>query len=79
MKKFLKYFLRTVLLLFILFNIAAIFYAYKFTHFYDAGNTILKKQYEKTSWEKIRDALSGRNSFKLKILLFPTQLLKSFI
>jgi uncharacterized protein len=66
MKKILKYFLRTFLVLFILINIFAIFYAYKFTHFYDPENIVVKKRNEKTNLEKIADAFSGRNAFKLK-------------
>ena len=71
MKKSLKYILRVSLLLFIFFNIVAIFYAYKFTHFYEKTNTICKKQVSKTNWQKIKNALSGDNALKLKNSIIP--------
>src|ERR1700733_4437868 len=71
MKKNLKYFLRAAFVLFIIFNIAAIFYAYKFTHFYEPGNTIVKKPDTKTNWQRIMDALTGRNVLKFKNIISP--------
>ncbi|MGG9960115.1 alpha/beta hydrolase [Ferruginibacter sp. SUN106] len=56
MKKFLKYFLRTVLVLFILVNIITAFHAYKFTHFYDAA--------EAAPQNKAAAILLGINAFK---------------
>jgi alpha-beta hydrolase superfamily lysophospholipase len=71
MKKIVKYLFRILLFLFIFINIAAAFYAYKFTHFYDPENEVVKKYDAKTSWEKIKDALTGRHSIKLKNTVIP--------
>jgi alpha-beta hydrolase superfamily lysophospholipase len=56
MKRSWKIFLRTVLVLFILVNIITAFHAYKFTHFYDAGESI--------SQNKIQSILFGINAAK---------------
>lgn len=66
MKKVLKGVLRVVILLFILLNVIVIFHAYKFTHFYDAGDPSVKKQELKTGWDKTKDILFGFNTAKQK-------------
>jgi len=66
MKKLLKYFLRTALVLFILVNVITAFHAYKFTHFYDAGEVAVKKGGAKTGWDTTKDILFGINAVKQK-------------
>jgi alpha-beta hydrolase superfamily lysophospholipase len=56
MKRFGKILLRTVLVLFILLNIVTAFHAYKFTHFYDAGESIKQN--------KLQSMLFGINAAK---------------
>ncbi|MEI9957918.1 MAG: hypothetical protein WDM90_16820 [Ferruginibacter sp.] len=56
MKKFWKVFFRIVLILFILINIITAFHAYKFTHFYDAG--------EAAPQNKTKAMFLGINAFK---------------
>ena len=56
MKKLRKIFLRTILVLFVFVNIIAAFHAYKFTHFYDAG--------EATPQSKLKAIFLGINAFK---------------
>jgi uncharacterized protein len=64
MKRLLKILLRSVVILFILINIIVAFHAYKFTHFYDAGEVVVKKQEDKTSWDKTKEILFGINAVK---------------
>ena len=64
MKKILKVFLRSLLLLFILLNIVVIFQAYKFTHFYERNEVVIKKQENKTGWDISKDILFGANFVK---------------
>jgi hypothetical protein len=56
MNKLLKFFLRTLLVLFVLVNIVIAFHAYKFTHFYDST--------ESAPQNKIAAILLGINAFK---------------
>ena len=78
-KNSIKYLLKIFLCLFILINIAAIFYAYKFTHYSNPTETNIKKQDNKTTWDKIKDALLCKNAVKLKILLPQAKIFKLFI
>lgn len=64
MKSFAKLLLRTVIFIFILLNIVVAFQAYKFTHFYNPGEVVIKKQNEKTGWEKTQEILFGINAVK---------------
>ncbi len=64
MRRFFKFLLRTILILFILLNVVVAFHAYKFTHFYDAGEVVIKKQGDKTSWDKTKEILFGINAVK---------------
>lgn len=66
MKRLLKYLLRTVLFLFVFINAIVAFHAYKFTHFYDAAEVIIKKQEDKTGWDKTKEILFGINAIKQK-------------
>lgn len=64
MKKLFKVGFRIFLLLFVLVNVITAFHAYKFTHFYDAGEVIAKKQSEKTKWDITSDIFFGINVVK---------------
>ena len=66
MKRLLKYFLRTVLFLFVFINIVVAFHAYKFTHFYNNGEVVIKKNEDKTGWDKTKEMLFGINAEKQK-------------
>jgi alpha-beta hydrolase superfamily lysophospholipase len=56
MKKFLKYFLRTLISLFIVLNIATAFFAYKFTHFNDNGFNVAVSD-NSSSWHTAKTIL----------------------
>ena len=64
MKRFLKILLRTFMVLFVLINVIVAFHAYKFTHFYDTGEVVLKKQDDKSGWDKTKEILFGINAVK---------------
>jgi uncharacterized protein len=64
MKKILKFILKTVLVIFLLLNIIVAFHAYKFTHFYNNGEIAIKKQEDKTTWDKTKEILFGINAVK---------------
>ncbi len=66
MKKFLKIVLKSALAVFVLLNIIVMFHAYKFTHFYEAGEVPFKAEKDKTSWEKTKSLLFGFNMAKQK-------------
>jgi len=66
----------SVCLLFLLMNIAAIFHAYKFTHF-TSGNIKTKKPSELTMTEKISTALLGIDNPGPKNEILPTQNFKT--
>jgi alpha-beta hydrolase superfamily lysophospholipase len=57
MKRLIKILLCTLLFVFILINIITAFHAYKFTHFYNAGEIIVKQQ--QNGWDKTGDILFG--------------------
>lgn len=65
MKKITRYFLRVVLFLFVLVNIITAFHAYKFTHFYDADEVVVKKSADKTKWDIAKEVFFGINMVKL--------------
>ncbi len=64
MKKLLKILLGTFLVLLVLLNIVVAFHAYKFTHFYNPGEVVIKKQSDKTTWDITKDLLFGINAVK---------------
>ena len=66
MKSFARFLLRTIIFIFILLNVVVAFHAYKFTHFYNPGEVIIKKQNEKTGWDKTKEILFGINAEKQK-------------
>ena len=64
MKKLLKYGLRIFGVLFVLLNMITAFHAYKFTHFYDAGEEQVNKKVEKTNWDVASELFFGINAVK---------------
>ena len=64
MKKILKILLRTFIVLLVLINIVVAFHAYKFTHFYNPGEVVIKKQVDKSGWDITKDLLFGLNAVK---------------
>lgn len=71
MKRLIKISLSSVLTLFILLNIITAFQAYKFTHFYDAGEITVKQ--DKNGWDKTSEILFGINvEKKLNTILADT-------
>ena len=62
MKRLIKTFLRSLLIVFVLLNIITAFQAYKFTHFYDAGEVTVKL--DKNGWDKTGEILFGINVAK---------------
>ena len=64
MKRFLKILLKTVIVLFVLINVITAFHAYKFTHFYDYDEVTIKRQEDKSGWEKTKEVLFGINAVK---------------
>jgi alpha-beta hydrolase superfamily lysophospholipase len=66
MKRFFKILIRTAIVLFVLVNIIVAFHAYKFTHFYDNGTITIKKNEEKSGWDKTKEILFGINAVKQK-------------
>ena len=64
MTKSLKILIRSVIVAFILLNVIVAFHAYKFTHFYDNGSISVKKNDEKSGWDKTKEILFGINAEK---------------
>ncbi|HEY5408173.1 MAG TPA: alpha/beta hydrolase, partial [Ginsengibacter sp.] len=71
MKRFFKIFLWTFLILFILVNFISATNAYKFTHFYDSGEVVIKPENKKTTWNHISDILFGKDYIKKKNVPLP--------
>jgi uncharacterized protein len=66
MKRLIKILLRTFAVLFIFINVVSAFHAYKFTHFYNAGEITVKPDSLKSGWDKTKEALFGINFAKKK-------------
>ncbi|MBC7866617.1 MAG: alpha/beta hydrolase [Gloeobacteraceae cyanobacterium ES-bin-316] len=64
MKIFLKRLLKTLLVVFILFNIMVIFHAYKLTHFYDRTKPNTEAIAKKSTWNTTKAILMGANALK---------------
>lgn len=65
-KKNLKKFSWIILALFIFINISIAFHAYKFTHFYDAGEITIKTPGQKNFWDRTNELFFGYNFIKQK-------------
>ena len=66
MTRFFKILLRSIVIVFVLLNVIVAFHAYKFTHFYNNGEITIKKQEDKTGWDKAKEILFGINAVKKK-------------
>jgi uncharacterized protein len=66
MKKIFKSLLIIVAVFFVFLNVVVMFHAYKFTHFYEAGEVIRKAEKDKTGWDKTKEMLFGFNTPKQK-------------
>lgn len=76
MKRLLKIFLWTFLILFILVNFISATNAYKFTHFYDPGEVHVKAQNEKNFGDHIKEIFFGNNFIKKKNIPIPASFSK---
>lgn len=65
MKRIFKIILKTVLVLFVLLNIITAFHAWKFTHFYEAGNEAEVKT-SKSAWQVTKEIFFGIKAMKKK-------------
>jgi alpha-beta hydrolase superfamily lysophospholipase len=64
MTRLFKIILRSLIVLFVLLNVIVAFHAYKFSHFYNTGEIIVKKQDDKSGWDKTKEILFGINAEK---------------
>jgi uncharacterized protein len=64
MTRLFKIILRSLIVLFVLLNVIVAFHAYKFSHFYNAGEIIVKRQEDKSGWDKTKEILFGINAEK---------------
>ena len=64
MKKATGFLLKSVIFLVVFVNIITAFHAYKFTHFYNRDEVVMKKNEDKTGWDKAREILFGINAVK---------------
>jgi alpha-beta hydrolase superfamily lysophospholipase len=71
MKKFFKIFFWVLLIFFILINFISATNAYKFTHFYNAGEVVIKPENKKTSWDHVEDIFLGKDYIKKKNIAIP--------
>ena len=71
MKRFFKIILWTLIIVFILINFISATNAYKFTHFYDAGEVVIKPENKKTTWDHISDILFGKDYIKKENIPLP--------
>jgi len=76
MKRFLKITLRVVIALFVLLNVITAFHAYKFTHFYNAGEVTIKKPEDKSGWDKTKEILFGIKAVKKENTVVPDSTFK---
>jgi uncharacterized protein len=66
MKRWGRRLLRLLGVLFVFVNIVTVFHAYKFTHFYNAGEVAVKPDSLKSGWDRTKEALFGSNFSKKK-------------
>jgi alpha-beta hydrolase superfamily lysophospholipase len=66
MKQFTKRLAKGLLVLFVILNVIILFHAYKLTHFYEAGEIVIKRPSDKTGWDISREILMGANMAKQK-------------
>jgi len=66
MKKLFRFLLKTALVVFVLLNIITAFHAYKFTHIYEREEVAVKRNEDKTAWDKTSEILFGAKVAKQK-------------
>ena len=66
MRRIVRSLLKIFIGFFILLNIVVICHAYKFTHYYDANEVVIKQQKDKTTWDKTKELLFGFTAVKQK-------------
>jgi uncharacterized protein len=66
MTRIVRSLLKIVIAFFILLNIVVICHAYKFTHYYNANEVVVKEQKDKTGWDKTKELLFGFTAVKQK-------------
>lgn len=71
MKRYFNFLLKTLLISFLLLNIITAFHAYKFTHFYDRNEIVIKNTANKSGWDKTKEILFGINAIKQKNNISP--------
>lgn len=59
------------MILFVVINFISATNAYKFTHFYDAGEVVIKPENKKTTWDHISDIIFGKDYIKKKNVSIP--------
>ncbi len=64
MKQFTKRLAKGLLVLFVILNVILLFHAYKLTHFYEAGEIVIKKLADKSGWDLSSEILMGANLAK---------------
>ena len=69
MPRVIKFLLKTIVILFIALNIIVAFHAYKFTHFYNKGEVVIKPKSVKTTWDISKEMLFGINAEKQQNLI----------
>jgi alpha-beta hydrolase superfamily lysophospholipase len=75
--KWIKRFVYTFLILFVLLNVVSAFHAYKLTHFYNR-NAKVKKPEQMSGWEKTEAILLGVDYPKKKIEEFPSMAFQKY-
>ena len=71
MKRFLKIIFWIFLIVFILINFISATNAYKFTHFYNSEEVVIKPENKKTAWDHASDILFGKDYIKKKNVPLP--------
>ncbi|MEO6405911.1 MAG: alpha/beta hydrolase [Ferruginibacter sp.] len=64
MRKATRILFKFLVSLFVILNIIVAFHAYKFTHFYNPGEVVIKPAAQKTGWDKTKEILFGFNAIK---------------
>jgi alpha-beta hydrolase superfamily lysophospholipase len=71
MKRLLKIILWVLVIFFILINFISATNAYKFTHFYDAGEVVIKPENKKGMWDRTKEIFFGKDYIKKKNIPIP--------
>ncbi|MDP4283842.1 MAG: alpha/beta fold hydrolase [Bacteroidota bacterium] len=79
MKRFFKILIWTFLIFFILINFISATNAYKFTHFYNPGEVVIKPESKKTTWDHVTDIIFGKDYIKKKNIPIPDSFSKVII